>query len=194
MDYQSVTMVYEEEGGMIKEPNSLEMLIRHETAIKQLYEVFADIFPEHRAFWQGMAEEEQKHSDCLQDLSSNESLKKWFVDDGPFQQLALSTALQHIELLIERVRKANIGVLEALSFASDMERQMERIRKANISLLEALSVASDIEEAMIEKQFIRLNIAGPTEIKSVMNRLVVDTQRHRKMLAEKLALHKRTRQ
>jgi rubrerythrin len=179
---------------MIKEPNSLEMLIRHETAIQQLYEVFADIFPEHRAFWQGMAEEEQKHSDYLQDLSSNESLKKWFMNDGPFQQLALSSALQYMEQLIERMRKANIGLLEALSVAGDMEPQIERIRKANISLLEALSVASDIEEALIEKQFIRLNIAGPAEIKSVMNRLVVDTQRHRKILAEKLTLHQRTRQ
>jgi hypothetical protein len=166
MNDQSVTIAYEEEGGMIKEPNSLDMLIRHETTIKQLYEIFADVFPEHKAFWQGLAEEEQKHSDCLHGLSSNESLKKWFMNDGQFQQLAFGSALEY------------------------MERQIERVRKANIGMLAALSIAGDIEEALIEKQFIRLNISGPTEIKNVMKVLVADTQRHRKIIAEKLTFHK----
>jgi rubrerythrin len=155
---------------MMKEPNSLEMLIRHETAIKQFYEVCADVFPEHRSFWQGMAEQEQKHSDCLQGLSSKESLRKWFINDAQFQRLALTGALEY------------------------MERQTERVRQANIGLLAALSIAGDIEEALIEKQFIRLNISGPDEIKNVMTGLVADTQRHRKMIAEKLDFHKRARQ
>ena len=92
------------------------------------------------------------------------------MNDGPFQQLAFSGALEY------------------------MKRQIERVRKANIGLLEALSIAGDIEEALIEKQFIRLNISGPTEIKNVMKGLVADTQRHRKIIAEKLAFHKRARQ
>jgi rubrerythrin len=152
---------------MKKEENSLDMLIRHETAIKQLYELFAEIFPEQRAFWQGMVEEEQKHSDSLQGMSSKESLKKWFMTDSQYQQLAIGGSIEYIE------------------------RQIERIKKVNIGLLEALSIASDIEEALIEKQFIRLNISGPEEIRNVMNGLVVDTQRHRKMIAEKLNFHKR---
>jgi rubrerythrin len=155
---------------MTKEQNSIDMLIRHETAIKQLYELFADVFPEHRAFWQGMVEEEQKHSDSLQGISSKESLKKWFMNDSQFQQLALSGSIEYIE------------------------RQIERVKKANIGLMEALSIASDLEESLIEKQFIRLNISGPEEIKKVMKGLVADTQRHRKMIAEKLNLHKRERQ
>jgi rubrerythrin len=117
-----------------------------------------------------MVEEEQKHSDSLQGISSKESLKKWFMNDSQFQQLALSGSIEYIE------------------------RQIERVKKANIGLMEALSIASDLEESLIEKQFIRLNISGPEEIKKVMKGLVADTQRHRKMIAEKLNLHKRERQ
>jgi rubrerythrin len=152
---------------MQKEQNSIDMLSRHETAIKQLYELFADVFPEHRAFWQGMAEEEQKHSDSLQGISSKESLKKWFMNDSQFQQLVIIGSTEYIEQQIEKVKKAKIG------------------------LMQALSVASDIEEALIEKQFIRLNISGPEEIRNVMKGLVADTQRHRKMIAEKVNFLKR---
>lgn len=155
---------------MLRKLNTLEMLIRHETAIKQLYEAFADAFPEHRAFWQGMAKEEQKHADSLQGLSSTESLQKWFITDLQFQRLAFDSALEYIEL------------------------QAERVRRADTSLLEALSIAGDIEEALIEKQFIRLNISGPDAIKNVMRGLVADTQRHRKTIAEKLNFHKQAGQ
>lgn len=154
---------------MTKEPNTIDMLIRHETVIGQLYELFAEVFPEHQAFWGGMREEEQKHSDWLQGLSSKESLKKWFREDGQFRQLAIGGSTEYIE------------------------RQIERVKKTPIDLLEALSIANDIEEALIEKQFIRLNISGPEEIKNVMKGLVADTQRHRKQIAEKLSVHKRER-
>ena len=153
---------------MTEEKNSIDMLIRHETALKQLYELFAKVFPEHRVFWEGMAEEEQKHSDCLQGLSSKESLKKWFMSDSRLKRLAIDRSIEYIE------------------------RQMERVKKANIGMLEALSIASDLESALIEKQFISLNISGPEEIRDVMKGLVADTQRHRKMLAEKLNFHKGT--
>ncbi len=152
---------------MAAEQNSLDLLIRHETAIKQLYERFAEVFPEHRDFWEGMAEEEGRHSESLQGLSSKESLKKWFMTDSQFTRLAIQGSIEYIA------------------------RQIERVNKAGISLLEALAIANDIEEALIEKQFIRLNISGPEEIKGVMRVLVADTQRHRKVMAEKLNIHKR---
>jgi hypothetical protein len=141
-------------------------LIRHETAIKQLYELFAETFPEHRTFWEGIKEEEQKYAYFLEGLSSKASLKEWFVNDGRLKRLAIIGSIEYIE------------------------GQIERARKANISLLEALSIANDLEEALIEKQFIRLTISGPEEIRNVMKGLVADTQRHRKMIAEKLNLHK----
>ncbi|MDA8126193.1 MAG: hypothetical protein M0009_13525 [Deltaproteobacteria bacterium] len=152
---------------MTEEQNSLDLLIRHETAMKQLYEQYAEAFPEHRTFWANVAAEEQKHANCLQGLSVNDSLRKWFMNDGRFKKLAIGGSLEYIE------------------------KQIERAKNAPVSLVEALSIANDIEEALIEKQFISLNISGPEEIKSVMKGLVADTQRHKKMIAEKLIFHKR---
>ena len=152
---------------MAEEQNSIPLLIRHELAIKQLYELFATVFPEHRDFWVQLMEEEQKHADCLQGLSSKESLKTWCLNDSKFKHLAIHGSIEYLE------------------------RQIERAKKANIALLEALSIASDLEEALIEKQMISLNISGPDEIRNVMKGLVADTQRHRKMIAEKLNVHRR---
>ena len=151
---------------MAEERSSLELLIGHEAAIKRLYELYAEVFPEHRSFWETMMQEEQKHADCLQNLSSKESVRKWFLSDVRLKRLAIGGSIDYIE------------------------GQIERIKKAGINLLEALSIANDIEEALIEKQFISLNISGPDEIKGVMKVLVADTQRHRKMIAEKLNFHK----
>ncbi|MHB8907421.1 MAG: hypothetical protein ACYDAA_00895 [Syntrophales bacterium] len=151
---------------MADEQNSLDLLIRHETAIGHLYELFAEVLPEQRTFWEEMKEEERKHADFLQELSHKEPLKKWFMNNGRFKTLAIEGSIEYIE------------------------RQLERVKKAGIGMLEALSIANDLEEALIEKQFISLNISGPEEIRNVMKGLVADTQRHRKTIAEKLKLHK----
>jgi rubrerythrin len=146
---------------MSKEPNTIDMLIQHEAALKQLYEVFRDVFPENKVFWQVIADEEQKHCDILKGLSLRASLKGWFLNDRQFQQLAIESAVQYVE------------------------QKIDAARQAKINLLEALSIAGDFEEALIEKQFIRLNISGPEEVKDAMRMLVADTQRHRKIINDK---------
>lgn len=152
---------------MPEEQSSLDLLIQHELAIGKLYELFAEVLPEHRDFWAQMRDEEQKHADCLQGLSSQESLKMWTMTDSKFKGLAIRSSLDYLE------------------------RQMARLRTAPIGLREALSIAGDIEEALIEKQFVSMNMSGPPEIRNVMRTLVADTQRHRRMIGEKLSAQKR---
>lgn len=78
---------------MTEEKNSLDLLIRHEMALKRLYELFAEVFTEDRAFWEEIAMEEQKHADCFQGLSSKEALRKWFMNDGRLKQLAIERSI-----------------------------------------------------------------------------------------------------
>jgi hypothetical protein len=52
------------------EPDVLELLIRHELVIKQLYEIFASMSENRREFWQSLAVDEQKHADWLGTLRS----------------------------------------------------------------------------------------------------------------------------
>jgi hypothetical protein len=55
----------------------LEMLIRHELVLKELYEVFASVFKNHEGFSQELATDEQKHADWLLELRSNPITGKW---------------------------------------------------------------------------------------------------------------------
>jgi len=145
-----------------EEKDSLELLIRHELAMKQLYELFAEGFPDKKTFWKVIMEEEQKHADHLRDLSAKENIRKWFVTEGRFKRLAIDTSIHYIN------------------------EQIEQMKKGNISLIKAFSIAHDLEESLIEKQFISLNMTGPEEVRNVMKGLVADTQRHRRIISETL--------
>ncbi len=133
------------------EPDDLELLTRHELTIKQLYELFAEKFPDCRDFWQQIAAVEQKHSDLLQGLRSKKSLENWFLSDARFKRLAMKGSIEYLE------------------------KQITRIRKVHISLLEALSISKDVEDALIEKQFLRTDHSVPEEIASVMTTDCIDT-------------------
>ncbi len=151
---------------MAAEPDDLEMLIRHELAIKQLYELFAEKYPERRDFWLRIAAVEQRHSDLLRSLRSKKALENWFLSDVRSKRLALKASLEYLA------------------------KQTERIRKVTISLLEALSISKDVEDALIEKQFLRIDDSVVEEVAPVMKSLVAETQEHRKLIAEALTAEK----
>lgn len=144
------------------EVNSLEMMIRHEEAIGQLYDLFSGLAPDHRDFWKKMAEDERRHADCFRDLSSKESIRMWFQTNSAFKRLAIQGSLDYIEA------------------------QKGRTLQGAIGLLEALSIARDLEDALIEKQFVGLNLGGPDEVKRVVRELVSETHRHRKAISANL--------
>lgn len=47
------------------ELNILELLIRNELAIRQLYERYASLFVNNKDFWQRLANDEQRHAECF---------------------------------------------------------------------------------------------------------------------------------
>lgn len=148
------------------EANSLELMIGHEEAIRKLYERFAERFADQRALWGELAEEELRHADCLRELWASEPIRKWFQNSAELKRVAIQGSIDYVEA------------------------QQERTERGEVDLLEALSIAKDLEEALIEKQFVRLNIAGPDEVKKVVRELVADTHRHRKRIAESLDFYK----
>jgi len=148
------------------EANSLELMIEHEEAIRKIYERFAELFADQRALWGEMAKEELRHADCLRGLWASEPIRRWFQITPEFKRLAIQGSIDYVEA------------------------QRKRAERGELDLLEALSIAKDLEEALIEKQFVRLNISGPEEVKKVVRELVADTHRHRKRIAESLDFYK----
>ncbi len=149
------------------EPDVLEMLIRHELAIKHLYEVFAAMFKNRQEFWQSLAGDEQRHANRLGALRSESTLDKWLLHNSRFKPNAI---------------KSSIGYVE---------RQVVRAQEGKFSLLQALSIARDLESALLEKQFSNLSNSTSERIRSIFMDLAAETERHRKAVVEAIDTEKR---
>lgn len=137
-------------------PDVLEMLIRHELAIKQLYEIFATLFTKRQDFWQSLAKDEQRHADLLGTLRSEPTLDTWLLHDSRLRPQAITSSIKYVESQIVR---AEVG---------------------NLSVLQALAIARDLENALIEKQFSKLSESVSKEVRAILEDIATETERHRK--------------
>lgn len=135
--------------------NILELLIQHELVIKQLYTVFAANFGHRQNFWQNLANEEQRHADWLKTLQSEEATKRWFQSSSRLVPQAINTSIKYIEA---QILKAN---------------------QKQISSREAFSIAKDLESSLLEKQFSKISDLAPAKIKTILQKLAAETEKHR---------------
>ncbi len=147
------------------EPEVLEMLIGHELAVKELYDIFAMKFTNRQDFWQGLAADEQKHADWLEAFRSKPAILR-LLHDSQLKPQAIKMSLVYVE------------------------KQLARAKGGNVSLLEALSMARDLENAGLERLFVKLKMSAPKEIGATLMDLATETERHRKMIAEALNTEK----
>jgi hypothetical protein len=140
-------------------PDVLELLVRHELAIKRLYETFAGLFPHRSDFWRRLASEEQKHADWLTALQSG-SMGQQFMLESHLKAEAISLSIAYVD---DQSRKAAAG---------------------NFSAMEALAIARDIENALLEKQFSKLRNTGSSALKSAAMNLAAETEKHRSALVQ----------
>jgi len=149
------------------EPDILEMLIKHELAIKQLYEEFAAMFTNRKDFWQRLAEDEQRHADTLEMLRSEPSINTLLLHESQIKPQAIALSIGYVE------------------------SQTERAQKGNFNLLQALSIAKDLETALLEKQFSKLSDFASKEMRAILVNLAAETERHRNAVVEALDAEKR---
>lgn len=138
----------------------LELLIRHELALKELYGIFAAAFPGHQDLWNRMVADEQKHADLLGTLRGDRALDKWSLPGSPLKPQAI---------------KASLGYVES---------QIIKAREGKFTVMQALSVARDLENALLEKQIAKLGESPSGGIQSVARVLVAETTDHRNALIE----------
>jgi rubrerythrin len=149
------------------EPNILELLIRHELALKRLYETFASVFTDRQKFWQGIARDEQRHADWFNALRSEPATETWFLHDAQLKPQPIALSIGYVENLTHRARDGKIR------------------------LLEALSIARDLETALIEKQFSKMSASAPQDVRSILIDLAAETDRHGKVIMEIFTSEKR---
>jgi hypothetical protein len=136
----------------------LEVFAEHESEISRLYETYASVFPDHRRFWNDLADDEANHADWVRSLVP-------LVEDGSlglredrFARAAIETSLRYIR------RRAGEASVESPGF------------------MKALVIALDIEDAMLEKRFFEIADEDTPEFRRVMNSLQRETERHRTAL------------
>lgn len=148
------------EGGL----DVLGLLIKHELALKELYEIFATMLKNHEGFWQNLAADEKRHAEWIVELQSNPITGKWY--DSQFTPQAIETSIGYVK------------------------KQTAKAKAINFSSLEALSIARDLESALLERHFYNLTKSAPRETWSVLVKLTDETERHLKIVVQELASEK----
>jgi len=145
-----------------QEADVLELLARHELAIKDLYQAYARLFAGRAQLWSDIAAEEQRHADWLGSLQSvaTPATRVWLTRN--LKPEAIRQSIAYIE-----GRKAGA--------------------REGVDLRTALSVSRDLENALIERQFARVSNTAPAEFVPVLRNLVAESERHRRLFAEALA-------
>lgn len=142
-----------------KDPDALlELLAEHERAIARLYRAYASRFEEHAEFWSNLADEEIKHSACLNKLKILSREDDTFVIVERFSVDAIRFSIRYIEELVERAGQPDF------------------------EFINAFSLATKLEESLLEKNFFEVLSGDSQEVQEVLEFLTNETERHSKIL------------
>ena len=144
------------------EEDILTLLTRHELALKDLYEALASFDEARSAFWAEIARDEAQHAAWLADLRADAATADWFKVSCPLKPPAI---------------KLSIGYVEG---------QAAKVRQRQFDLTHAFTIVKDIENALIERQFSKMEDVAPETIKIVLDRLAIETEKHLRMIVERM--------
>lgn len=142
-----------------EEKSLLELMRENELAIRRLYELFADRFPDRQSMWLRLALDEKKHADWLDMLMVEPILRDAFLTGFPIKPGIVRSSIAYLAQVTEQAQAGTY------------------------SLQQALEIARNLENSLLETQFAHISDAVPEEIRLVLQQLGADTQRHRNELA-----------
>lgn len=141
----------------------LELMLKQELLLAELYSVFATKFPIYQDFWDNLVKEEQMHAQWLKKLCQAEEDDLAVFDEGKIKTYALKTFIEYLEKTIDR--------------AKDDEFTMTSATKTSL----------DMEMSLIEKNYFKhFNFENP-KYKWIMDRLESETETHINKVKELLS-------
>jgi len=141
----------------------IELMCKQELLLAKLYEIFADQFPEHKAFWQDLAKDELQHAEWIKKLYQAEEKDLVAFSEGKFNPSAMNIYIENLEKTIRRAENKEINLKMAIASTLDFER----------SLIEK-NVFSHFE--IIDKK-----------LSGIMTKLESETRRHLKKAEDMMA-------
>lgn len=115
----------------------LALMLKQETLLAKLYQVFAQKFPVHEKLWHKLAREEKKHAGWIKQLRAASEKKVVFFSASPIKPHTLETFVHGIEEKIKQAEADGFDARQALVCTIDLERSL--IEKNVFSLFEGMT-------------------------------------------------------
>ncbi len=145
---------------------ALGIMAAHESAMADLYEVFAGQFPQHKAFFRDLAEQEREHA------------------------RAVSRFADKVQRGSAHVALERFSAKELLVSLDEVHGLQDQTRAGQLTLIQALYAAAELEESLLDgRRFEIIEHDGP-ELRQLLADLNADTANHRRQV--RLALERET--
>ncbi|HOJ70649.1 MAG TPA: hypothetical protein PLR38_02295 [Syntrophorhabdaceae bacterium] len=141
----------------------LKKMAMFEMTIGELYSLCANTWKEDAEFWLSIWRDEIKHAQFINQIIQTISKSPERFEKGrPFNVFSIETTL------------------------SDIRSKIEKIKKGEISKDNLLYIASDIEKGYLEDRYGEIVSTNDIEYKTLMQKVVDDTGRHKEKILNKI--------
>ena len=106
------------------EKDALQMLIKHELAIADLYAAYAERYPDHRDYRLLLSSEEKDHADAIRNVLEVADQNQSGLKTSGFKPAAVNTSIAYLEDLTKAAQTTPVPIGDALSSALDLEKAM----------------------------------------------------------------------
>ena len=142
--------------------HAIGLLAAHESAIADLYRVYAAKLPGYRQFFEQLASDEVEHARQIISFAAKVRAGSTHINPGRF---SAESVLSSIDLVRAKVKEA---------------------QTTGISLIDALSTGAAIENMMLERRFFEVVERDGPELQRMMTGLAAATAAHRRRLMQAL--------
>ncbi len=149
----------------------VELFLKQEILIGTLYKLFANRYPEHRAYWTELAFEEHQHASWIKRLTERDPTDKFRFSQGELRLNTLAASVESIETLVNGFKNSK-----------------------DFTIAQAAGLALHLEKALWEKKVFEYFEGDSEEVRKVLDSLNAEQETHIKRM-EKFAwqLQKKTR-
>ncbi len=102
----------------------IDCLVKQEKLLAKLYNMFAQMMPEHRDFWFQLSQDEHRHQEMLKRLSKAIGDGEVVLDGDRYEAFAIKQAMDDLAEQVNAFARGTIELKDAFQFAAGTERQI----------------------------------------------------------------------
>ena len=146
--------------------NQIKILLKlHELeqSLAELYSLFLEKFPEHKALWTLLVKEEMEHADAVQKLYQLTYKRDASFSEGSIRLTAVDSIIEYVKKNCEIGRRDGMDAGQALELSRDIEKSMIakdifdhfKVRLEYTNLLNHLRAGSERHAQLVQEEIDR---------------------------------------